>query len=77
MSEKIKVYTNGIANKLKKTRITSGYTQKQVSIYTDIPQCTLARFETGDRIPSCEQIAHLADFYCISVDWLLGTKGGK
>lgn len=76
-NEKIKIYEPTIAPKLRKQRIEAGFTQQQVSDLTQIPQSILTRFETGSRIPSCEQLAILADFYCVSVDWLLGTKGGK
>lgn len=71
------MYTESLAPKLKKIREETGYTQQQVSNYTNIPQCTIARFEKGYRIPDCEKLAILADFYSVSTDWLLGTKGGK
>lgn len=71
------MYTESLAPKLKKIRKEAGFTQQQVSDYTNIAQSTIARFETGERIPDSEQLAILADFFEISTDWLLGTKGGK
>lgn len=71
------MYTESLAPKLRKIRQDSGFTQQQVSIYTSISQSTIARFETGNRIPDSEQLAILADFYEVSTDWLLGTKGGQ
>lgn len=69
------MYTESLPAKLKKAREETGYTQREVSIFVNIPQPTIARFETGKRLPDVEKLGILADFYGVSVDWLLGTKG--
>lgn len=69
------MYTESLCQKLKKARENTGFTQREVAKETKIPQPTIARFETGIRIPDAEKIEILADFYGVSVDWLLGTKG--
>lgn len=71
------MYAEGLPSKLKKARYDTGFTQREVSKETNIPQPTIARFEKGDRLPDPEKLAILADFYGVSVDWLLGTKGGQ
>ena len=71
------MYCESLPHKLKKARNDTGFTQREVAKETGIPQPTIARFETGLRMPSVEQLAILADFYLVSVDWLLGTKGTK
>ena len=71
------MYTESLPQKLKLSRERTGFTQREVAKETRIPQPTIARFETGERIPDAEKLGMLADFYGISVDWLLGTKGGK
>lgn len=71
------MYTESLNLKLKKARLDTGLNQMEVAEYTKIPQSTIARFETGNRYPSAEQLGILADFYEVSADWLLGTKGGK
>lgn len=71
------MYAEGFASKLKKTRNNSGFTQEEVEKETGIPRSTLAGYEIGRTQPDLETLGILADFYGISVDWLLGTKGGK
>ena len=69
------MYKEGFASKLKKARENTGFTQREISKETKIPQSTLANYETGRTEPDIENLGILADFYGVSVDWLLGTKG--
>lgn len=71
------MYSEGFASKLKKARENTGFTQREVSEETGITQSVLARYETGKLEPCIEVLGILADFYSVSVDWLLGTKGEK
>lgn len=71
------MYKNSFAEKMKKARELTGLTQREVSQETGIPQSTIAYIETGKREPDIEKLGILADFYGVSADWLLGTKGGK
>ena len=72
-----KMYREGFAKKLKKARQDTGFTQIEVSKETRIPQSTLANYETGRTEPDIENIGILADFYGVSADWLIGTKGNN
>ena len=71
------MYPSKFCEKLKKARIDAGYTQLQVAEALNISRSTLANYEVGRIEPNISTLALLADFYCVSTDWLLGTKGGK
>lgn len=71
------MYAESFPSKLKKARQNIGFTQREVSKETNIPYSTLANWELGRTQPDIENIGILADFYEVSADWLLGTKGGK
>ena len=71
------MYAEVFASRIKKARAETGFTQREVAKETGIPQPTIARFESGNRIPDVEKLGILADFYGVSVDWLLGTAGNQ
>lgn len=65
------------AERIKKARLKSGFTQKEVEQETKIKQSTIAKYENGQLEPDLEKLGLLAEFYQVSLDWLLGTGGGK
>lgn len=67
------MYIESIPQKLKKARLTAGYTQKQISEMLGIPQNNICRYEKGERAPDLETLCRLIDFYEVSADWILGT----
>lgn len=69
------MYPTKFHEKLKQARTEAGYTQQQVADILHIGRSTLANYEMGRIEPNLETLARMADFYCVSVDWLLGTKG--
>ena len=69
------MYREGFVSKLRKARKDTGFTQREVAKETKIPHSTIANYETGRTEPDIENLGILADFYGVSVDWLLGTKG--
>lgn len=71
------MYSESFPSKLKKARQDTGFTQREVAKELGITQSVLARYETGKLEPSIEVLGLLIDFYGISADWLLGTRGGK
>ena len=71
------MYAESFPSKLKQARTLTGFTQREVSRETGIPQSTIANYETGRTQPDIENLGILADFYFVSTDWLIGTKGGK
>lgn len=71
------MYREGFPSKIKKARLDTGFTQNEASTETGIPRSSIAKYETGKLEPDLEKLGILADFYNISIDWLLGTKGRK
>lgn len=58
-------------NRLKELRKSRGYTQVSVQMKTGIEQALLSKFETGERIPPTETLFCLAEFYDVSIDYIL------
>ena len=71
------MYKNAFAERLQKARKDTGFTQMEVAKELNIPQSTLANYETGNREPSLEILGTLAEFYGVSVDWLLSIAPKK
>lgn len=69
------MYREGLVSRLRKARNDTGFTQREVAEETGIPNSTLANYETGRTEPNIENLGILADFYGVSIDWLIGTKG--
>lgn len=58
-------------NRLKELRKSKGYTQVTLQMLTGIEQSLLSKFENGERVPSTENLIKLADFYKVSIDYIL------
>lgn len=58
-------------NNLKLLRKEKGYTQIAVQMKTGIEQALLSKFENGERIPPTESLIRLAEFYNVSIDYIL------
>ena len=58
-------------NNPQKMRKERGLTQIALQMQTGIEQALLSKFETGERIPPTETLLVLADFYDVSIDYLL------
>lgn len=56
---------------LKLLRKSRGYTQIALQMKTGIEQALLSKFERGERIPPTETLLILADFYGVSIDYIL------
>ena len=69
------MYAENFASKLAKARKDAGYTQREAAKILKIPRGTIANWESGRTQPDYESLGMMADFYAVSVDWLLGTKG--
>lgn len=69
------MYRESFPSKIQKARHNTGFTQREVAKETGIPNATIAKYETGKLEPDLEKLGILADFYGVSADWLLGTRG--
>ena len=56
---------------IKLIRVINDYTQLKVQMETGIPQSLLSRYETGDLIPTTDNLLILSTFYHTSIDFLL------
>lgn len=58
--------------KLKELRESRALLQKDVAAYLNCSVPVYCRYEKGDRVPSMETLKSLADFYHVTVDYILG-----
>ena len=58
-------------NNLKILRKSKGYTQLAIQMKTGIEQSLLSKFENGARVPPTETLLILAEFYNVSIDYIL------
>ncbi len=58
-------------NNLKKLRKEKGITQISLQMKTGIEQALLSKYENGDRVPPTETLMTLADFYDVSMDYIM------
>ena len=63
--------------RIRNLRIDRGLTQKQVAEYLNIKQNTYSQYEIGTLNYPIEALMKLADFYGVSVDYLLGRTDVK
>ncbi len=60
--------------KLKELRKMKGLTQQQVADKLNIGRSTYAQYESNSREPDYETLINLANFYEVTVDYLLGNE---
>lgn len=58
-------------NRLRQLRREWKLTQLSLQMKTGIEQALISKFETGERIPPTETLVILADFYGVSIDYIL------
>ena len=58
-------------NRLKDLRKSRGYTQVSLQMQTGIEQSLLSKFENDERVPPTETLMRLAEFYNVSIDYIL------
>ena len=59
-------------NKLRLLRIKHGLTQISLQMNTGIDQALISKYENGERVPPTDVLIILADFYQVSIDYILG-----
>lgn len=59
---------------LKELRIKRGYSQVSLAKALGVSKSLIGAYETGDRKPSFESQEEIADFFNVSIDYLLGRK---
>lgn len=58
-------------NRLRQLRKARRLTQIALQMQTGIEQALLSKYENGSRIPPTETLLLLADFYGVSIDYIL------
>ena len=62
---------------IRNLRIDGGYTQAQIAEYLNVKQNTYSQYEVGTLNYPIDVLLKLADFYNVSVDYLLGRTAVK
>ena len=60
--------------RLKELRIKKGLSQVKLAMELNIAQNTLSRYETGEREAGYDMLIKIADYFNVSIDYLLGRS---
>ena len=63
---------NILSQRLRDGRKAGGYTQREVSIYCDLTEKAYQNYELGTHEPKLSLIMRIAEFYKVSIDYLVG-----
>ena len=61
------------ATRLKELRKSKKITQLTLALKLKTNQNTISRYESGERAPGINEIIEIADYFDVSVDYLLGV----
>lgn len=61
-------------NRLRELRKEQGLTQQKIADEMLVTQRTLARYESGEREPRLPMVFDLADYFNVSIDYLVGRS---
>ena len=57
--------------RLKEIRKSKGISQLKLALEMNTNQNTISRYETGEREPSISELIKIADYFNVSIDYLL------
>jgi len=55
-------------------RLARGLTQQELAKYLGISPVTISGYENGHREPTIEMLERIADYFDVTVDYLLGRE---
>ena len=58
--------------RLKELRKKKGLSQLRLATELNTTQNTISRYETGEREPGIDELINIADYFNVSVDYLIG-----
>ena len=58
--------------RLKELRKKKGISQLRLATDLNTTQNTISRYETGEREPGIDELVKIADYFNVSIDYLLG-----
>ena len=61
-----------LSQRLRECRKEGRYTQREVSIYCDLTEKAYQNYELGTHEPKLSIIMRIAEFYKVSIDYLVG-----
>lgn len=62
------------SERIKELREEKGLSQRQLAVEINVSQANISRWENGTQDPSTEWLVNLADYFNVSVDFLLGRE---
>ena len=65
---------NAIPERLKTLRLKTALTQKQIAEGVGVSPVSIQRFEYGSVRPSLDTLIRLADFFDVTLDYLVGRS---
>ena len=68
---------NSFNNKLRNLRVSNGITQKQLAKQINIQPNSVQRLEYGTAQPSQKTITAIADYFDVSIDYLVGRTNNS
>lgn len=60
--------------RLRELRKQSGLTMKQVGAAVGVAESTMSLYESGKRQPDFNTMKRIADYFCVTVDYLMGSE---
>lgn len=60
--------------RLREIRKSKGISQMKLALDLNTSQNTISRYETGEREPGLDELIKIADYFNISIDYLLGRS---
>ncbi len=63
-----------LEDNLQKFRKSKGLSQEELAEKCDISRQAIAKWESGESVPTIDKLMFLADFYKVSLDELVGRK---
>lgn len=63
-----------IGKVIKELREERNLTQQQLASALNVDKSTIAKYETGDRLPNIEMSVKLASFFNVTTDYLFGIE---
>ena len=64
-------------NRIRQLRKEQKLTQKELAKVTGIDQALLSKYETGERVPNTDKLIVLADYYDVSIDYILSRTDNR
>ncbi len=63
--------------KIKELRKEKGITQLKLAMELHMAQNTVSRYESGEREPGIAELVRLADYFGVSIDYLVGRTDAR